>query len=97
MHHPKMRNPAAAETANRASTRADPGKWIDAESRPSPNVIQLPTVVVAVEADADAHGWHVRARQGGRLVYYRHAFGLLSIANREAAELSRRREFWWLA
>ena len=66
------------------------------DSKLSPNVIQLPTVVVAVEADADAHGWHVRARRAGG-IYYRYAFGLLSTANREAVELSSRREFWWLA
>lgn len=91
-----IRNPAAAETANRASSRADPGNRIDAESRPSPNVIQLPTVVVAVEADADAHGWHVRARHCGRLTYHRQSFGVLSDARREADALVATRG-WQLA
>ena len=93
---PEIRNPAAAETANRASTTADPGNRIEREFRPSPNVIQLPTVVVAVEADVDAHGFHVRARHCGRLTYHRKSFGLLSAARREADELAAARG-WRLA
>ena len=58
------------------------------DSKLSPNVIQLPTTAVAVEADADAHGWHVRARRNGRQTYHRKSFGLLSVARREADALA---------
>ena len=68
------------------------------DSRASSNVFQLPTIVVAVEADADAdtHGWHVRARHLGRLTHHRKSFGLHSVARREADALAAARG-WRLA
>jgi len=58
------------------------------DSRASPNIFQLPTVVVAVETDADTHGWHVRARHSGRLTHHQKSFGLRSVACREADALA---------
>ena len=66
------------------------------DSRASPNVFQLPTIVVAVEADADTHGWHVRARHSGRLTHHQKSFGLRSVARREADALAAARG-WRLA
>ena len=66
------------------------------DSKLSPNVFQLPAFVVAVEADADHHGWHVRARHHGRLTYHRKSFGLLSVARCEAEALATARG-WRLA
>lgn len=57
-------------------------------------VHRLPVVSVAIEADRDNHGWHVRARRAGRLVYYRNAFALLSTANDNAADLATARQWW---
>ena len=58
------------------------------DSRTSPHVFQLPTIVVAAEADAETHGWHVRARRRGRLAYHQKSFGLRSVARREADALA---------
>ena len=57
-------------------------------------VHRLPVVTVAAEADPGEHGWHVRARRNRRLVYYRHAFGLLSTATDNAADLAAARRWW---
>ena len=75
MHHPETRNPASCFNSDRVSTRTGPGKQTETESRSSPSVIQLPTTVVAAEADADTPGWHVRVRRDGRLIFYRDASG----------------------
>lgn len=52
------------------------------------NVVQLAATIVDVETDLGEHGWHVRARQNGRLTYHRKSFGVLSAARREADALA---------
>lgn len=58
-------------------------------------VIALPAIVVAVEPD-QPHGWHVRARRQGEVVFYRSAFGAFSTAHSNALGLAVERG-WVLA
>ena len=96
MQHPETRSPATVDGDEASARWTDPENRISAKFTTSPNVIQLPTVVVAIEADAAAHGWHVRARHYGRLTYHQKSFGLLSVARREADQLAASRG-WRLA
>ena len=90
----KSESPEAPYRANRAQS-TDPGKWIDAESRPAPNVIQLPRIEVGIEPGRH-HGWDIIARRRGRTVLHDRCVAVLSVAECEAAELAQLRG-WRLA
>lgn len=56
-------------------------------------IFRLPQVSTCVEADASTHGWHVRTRRGGSLLYWRKSYALLSVAKSNASELAAERNW----
>ena len=92
---PDKRNPASCVNSDGASTRTGPGKQTETESRPLPNVIQLPRVEVGIEPGRH-HGWNIVARRRGRIVLHDRCVADLSVAECEAAELAQLRG-WRLA
>jgi hypothetical protein len=84
----KRTSPRMAPRARKKSKQFAELVTNEPDFTPSPNVVQLPVIVVDVEIDPGEHGYHVRARHCGRLTYHRKSFGVLSAARREADALA---------